>query len=88
MEICGVGKQVGNRFENFKGLLRTAGMRHGVNKGDCHDLYPELFRIEGQFKRLFIVNIRVFIVADQVVGLPYLEIEIGIVRVFFDLLPA
>ena len=65
-------------------LIGTASVCHGIDKGSGHELYPEFVCIEGQFKSLFIINIGVLIVTDQIVRLSYLEIEVRVVRMFLN----
>ncbi len=59
-------------------------MVHGVDVGGCHDLHPWFPEIYRQRKGFLIVNIGVFIIADAVVRLPYLKIEIRVFWRFFN----
>ena len=47
---------------------------------------PEIIQVQGQLKGFFVINICIFIVVDQVVGLCDLKIEIGLCRILLDLL--
>ncbi len=72
-----------NRGVERQSFLGSSGLHHHVDKVICHHMHPLIFQKQRQIKRLFIIDVGVFIVVDQVVGLRHLKGKVGLVGVAF-----